>query len=147
MVHPTKRRTFSRERWEESQRRWKEWEADSSTQMRDEWKDWRHLAATEAGIIDPPEGGRFDSWVEDNPSQLAILTRAIREIPDLLRQAVLSPNVHSWSSVIAVLLRERDRLREEADERVRREEELWEQTKKRERDEASVAYRRLGLDR
>jgi hypothetical protein len=113
--------------------------------MRDEWKDWRHLAAMEAGIIVPPEGGRFDSWVEDNPSQLAMLTRAIRETPDLLRQAVLSPNVHSWSSVIAVLLRERDRLREEADERARREEELWERVKVRERDEALNAVRRIGV--
>ena len=80
----------------------------------DEWRDWRHLAAMEAGIIAPPEGTEWDQW-DDEPSQRAMLIRAIRETPALLSGAIRSPGVHSWAAVIAVLLRGRDERRTERD--------------------------------
>lgn len=102
----TKQRTWPRERIEASRAAW------DAGRFSDEWKPWRHLAAMEAGIIDPPTGTRWDQWDDDLPSERAILIRAIRETPDLLRTAILAPNVRSWSAVIAVLTRGRDVMRE-----------------------------------
>ena len=107
MTHPTKRRTYSRDQWEAAQAAW----AGFSS----EWRDTRHLAAMEAGIIVPPEGSEWDSWADESPSERAIIIRAIRETPALLRSAIRSPRVHSWAAVIAVLVRHRDEMRLDAD--------------------------------
>ena len=102
MTYPTKRRTYSREQWENAQLAWRVGEFSG------EWASWRHLAAMEAGIIDAPSGTKLDSWGDDDPSERALLIRAIRETPEALRLAITTPNVHAWSNVIAILTRGRD---------------------------------------
>jgi hypothetical protein len=62
------------------------------------------------GIIYPPTGLATDSWEDDEPSQRAILIRAIRETPKLLDRS-MRPDCRSWGDVIAYLLRGRDDLR------------------------------------
>jgi hypothetical protein len=136
--------TFSRERWLNAQTAWTVFYANASTEMRDEWPSWRKLAAETAAIIDPPTGDRFDSWNDDDPSQLAILTRAIRETPRLLEDAIRSSDVHSWAAVIAVLCRQRDAIRADLDERLQAEEDAWTAAKAAERAEASAALERIG---
>lgn len=74
-----------------------------------EWNDWRNLAG-KAGIIFPPAGTPDDSWGDESPSQRAILIRAIREQPRLLRRAITAGRVNSWSDVIERLLLGRDHL-------------------------------------
>jgi hypothetical protein len=113
MTHPTKRRTVSREAFEAARQAWTDGE------FSDEWKPWRHLAAMEAGIIAPPDGTKWDQWDDENPSERALLIRAIRETPDSLRRALRTPGVHAWSNVVAILMRRRDELRDdlEQDER------------------------------
>jgi len=113
MTAPTKRRTYSRTDWEAAQAAW------TAGRFSPEWRDWRHLAAMEAGIIDAPEGSEWDQWDDDEPSQRAILVRAIRETPALLRTAIRTPRVHSWAAVIAILVRGRDDMRAEAALRAR----------------------------
>lgn len=102
MTSSTKRPTFSREAWEGAQRAW------AAGDFSDEWRHWRHLAAMTAGIIRPPQGTKWDSWGDDQPSERAILIRAIRDTPEALTEAIRSPGVHSWSAVIAILIRGRD---------------------------------------
>lgn len=82
-----------------------------------EWREWRHLAAMQAGIIDPPTGTRWDSWADDQPSERAILVRAIREQPRALRAALTSGRCHTWAQVVRDIVIERDRLAEAADQR------------------------------
>jgi hypothetical protein len=90
----------------------------------DEWRLWRHLAAMEAGIIVPPKGDSYDSWDDDQPSERAQLIRAIRETPRALEAAIRAPNVHSWSAVIAQLVRRREGINADLDreERLHRDE-------------------------
>lgn len=90
-------RTFSRETWIEAMAAW---EAGG---YGPEWADWRLLAA-KAGIIFPPDGTAEDSWGDDSPSQRAMVIRAIRETPTLLRAAIEAPGVRSWFDVLARLL-------------------------------------------
>lgn len=95
-----RRRTlYTREQWEAAQASWSAGEPWS-----DEWKPWRHLAAEAAGIIDAPEGSRWDQWEDEHPSQRAILIRAIRETPDTLRRAIAMPGVRTWGDVIGRLI-------------------------------------------
>jgi len=105
MTSPTRQRTYSKDQWLGAQDAW----ADGD--FSDEWTPWRRLAAQQ-GILFPPEGTKYDSWGDDDPSQRAILIRAIRETPELLRYAITSKGVHSWASVIAVLVRGRDETRD-----------------------------------
>lgn len=81
----------------------------------DEWRPWRRMAAIEAGILFPPDGTAHDSWDDDAPSQRAILIRAIRETPQLLRRSIEAPGVRTWGDVIGRLLGGRDRMRDELD--------------------------------
>lgn len=97
-------RTFSYADWHEAQRQWAEGE------FSDEWRNLRHTMAMQ-GCIFPPAGSRFDSWEDDQPSQRAILIRAIRETPQLLARC--TRNARSWSQVIDRLIRARDEWREE----------------------------------
>jgi hypothetical protein len=80
-----------------------------------EWEPFRRLAATGPGIIFPPSGSKWDQWDEAHPSQRAILIRAIRETPDLLRWAIRGAKSPSWSAVITRLLAGRDEMREQLD--------------------------------
>src|SRR5512146_1944784 len=91
--------TFSRSHWEAALQAWQDGE------FSDEWKPWRHEAAMR-GMIYPPEGTKWDSWEDDEPSQRAMLIRAIRETPSLLHTAIARSR--SWYDVIAYIVRERD---------------------------------------
>jgi hypothetical protein len=125
-------KTFNRVDWEAALG---EWEAG---EFSDEWKPFRHQAAMR-GMIYPPSGTRWDSWEDDEPSQRAILIRAIRETPALLRRCI--DRSRSWSEVVAKVIAEIDELRDEA----------WRQTRQAERDryddpdprEATVAIKHL----
>jgi hypothetical protein len=99
-------RTFSREAFLHSQQLWKDGEFGP------EWLIWRQRAA-DRGFIFPPSGSKHDSVEDDEPSQRALIYRAIDETPELLRRAISLSR--SWSNVLAVLLQGRDGMREDAD--------------------------------
>lgn len=90
-------RTYSRQDLDRSRELWSDFSS--------EWEPYRRLAA-ERGMLYPPNGTKLDSWADDEPSQRALLIRAIRETPTLLRQAILRSS--SWSEVIGKLNRQRD---------------------------------------
>ena len=104
-----KRVTYSKAQFDEAADLWER--GDFSP----EWEPWRRLAARGPGIIYPPDGDAYDSWLDDHPSQRAMLIRAIRETPTLLRQAILRAHRASWSAVLDGLLEERDEMRSIAD--------------------------------
>jgi hypothetical protein len=106
----TKQRTYDRETY---QRAMAAWEAG---RFGPEWADWRGLAG-KAGIIFPPDGTAHDSWSDPRPSQRAMVIRAIRETPRLLRWALTRPGVQSWGDVIEKLLEGRDFMGIEGDRR------------------------------
>jgi len=125
-------RTFKRADLDEAERRWQ------AGRFSDEWRPFRHQAAMR-GFIFPPEGDRFDSWEDDEPSQRAILIRAIRETPALLDQCIARSR--SWAQVIALLTRERDAWREQDDLEARDEE--WRRRDEPTRSQAIEAYRAI----
>lgn len=86
-----------------------------------EWQPWRELAATSAGIIDPPDSSGSDQWGDADASDRVLLVRAIRENPNALRSALTSGEVHSWRQVVRLVVRELDRRAGEAEERAHRE--------------------------
>ena len=92
-------RTYPRAVWEEAQREWAEGE------FGEEWRDARHAMAMR-GWIHPPEGTQWDSWDDDQPSQRALLIRAIRETPQALMVAI--GRSRNWSDAIAQVLAWRD---------------------------------------
>lgn len=110
-------RTFDRETYLAARDAW------DAGRFGSEWADWRNIAA-KSGIIFPPTGTPDDSWSDESPSQRAILIRAIRETPRLLRRAISGAS--SWSDVIGRLLTYRDLMALEADQRV----EDWQTTKR-----------------
>lgn len=89
-------RTYSRESFTEAGRLWIE------GQFSKEWKPWRHRAAMR-GFIYPPVGTAMDSWGDDEPSQRAVIVRAIRETPKLLTRAI--DHSRSWGEVYAYLIK------------------------------------------
>ena len=103
-------RTYNRADWEAALQAW------DDGQFSREWREFRHAAAMR-GMIYPPEGTKWDSWEDDEPSQRAILIRAIRETPTMLMQAIA--NSRSWGDVIGYVIRRRDDLRAELDARER----------------------------
>ena len=103
-------RTYSKSAFDEARALW------SSGHFSDEWKPYRHQAAMR-GFIYPPEGTALDSWTDDLPSQRAMLIRAIRESPQLMTAAISRSN--SWGEVVAFVIRRRDDMREELDDRDR----------------------------
>jgi hypothetical protein len=104
-------RTFSRADWDAAQQAW------TDGRFSDEWREVRHQAAMR-GMIYPPVGTRSDSWDDDEPSQRAMLIRAIRETPALLSTAV--SRSRTWGEVIEYVIKRRDDMRAELDERDRR---------------------------
>ena len=94
-------RTFSRADWDEAEAAWSDFS--------DEWQPFRELALRR-GILFPPSGTKWDSWEDDSPSQRAILIRAIRETPELLKRCIGRSS--SWREVVANLTGERDEWRE-----------------------------------
>jgi hypothetical protein len=123
----TKTRTYDRETFLRARDAW------DAGRFGPEWSDWRGLAG-KAGIIFPPDGSLDDSWTDAKPSQRAIVIRAIRETPRLLRWALTRPGVASWGDVIEKLLDGRDRMGMDADAAERQ----WD-TVKRSRPPVSVA--------
>lgn len=113
MTSWTKQRTVTREQLEASRAAW------DAGDFGPEWRPWRHLAAMEAGIIMPPSGTRWDQWDDDEPSERAMVSRAMRETPDALRRALRSPGVRSWAAAVAIVTRHRDTLADDADRRER----------------------------
>jgi len=101
------RPTYTLEQIEEAKAAWLDFS--------DEWAPWRQMAANGPGIIYPPSGTKWDQWDDARPSQRALLVRAIRETPDLLRWAIRGAEP-SWSSVLARLLAGRDEMREQIEE-------------------------------
>ncbi len=97
-------RTFTRSELDKARAAW-----DEGGFSR-EWRDIRHKAAL-GGLIYPPAGTALDSWDDDNPSQRAMLIRAIRETPKLLDRCLIG--APSWTVVIARLTHARDGWREE----------------------------------
>jgi len=110
MTSHTKQRTYDHATYVRSRDAW------DAGMFGAEWPDWRNIAG-KAGIIFPPDGGPDDSWSDARPSQRAILIRAIRETPRMLRWALSRPGVESWGDVIGHLLRGRDGLAMDADRR------------------------------
>lgn len=106
----TKQRTFDRETYLRARDAW------DAGRFGPEWADWRGMAG-KAGILFPPAGSPDDAWTDPRPSQRAILIRAIRETPRLLRWAITRPDVRTWGDVIEHLLSGRDRLALDADRR------------------------------
>lgn len=115
-------RTYTLEDVQRARREWKQ------GRFSDEWRPYAKLAQL-GGIIYPPEGTRWDTWEDDEPSQRALLVRAIRETPDLLRASIIG--ARSWGEVIGRLLKGRDTMREDATLRDR--DDAW-----RRRDEPSA---------
>lgn len=103
-------RTFSRESWDAAQSAWRDGGFGS------EWRDVRHQAALR-GMLYPPDGTRWDVWDDNEPSQRAILIRAIRETPALLEQAIAK--CKSWHDVIAYIMARHIEWREALNERER----------------------------
>lgn len=106
-------RRVTREQLDASRRAW------DAGRFGPEWREWRHLAAMSAGIIDPPQGTALDSWADEDPSERAIVVRAIRETPRALRAALTSGRCHTWSQVVRALVIGRDAMGEDADRRQR----------------------------
>jgi len=103
------KRTVSSEAWTASEESWVGY-----TDRWLPWSEWRRYAAEEGDIIFAPRGTEFDQWDEDGPSERAIIVRAIRETPELLRHAIRVKGAPSWAKVVAVLVQERDAIRSEA---------------------------------
>lgn len=100
-------RTFRREDLVESRRRWDEGEFGS------EWAPYRRAAANR-GFIFPPEGSRWDSWEDDQPSQRAIVYRAIEDTPRALLAAISSSR--SWGQVVKALMVDLERRRQDSND-------------------------------
>lgn len=94
--------TFSREAWQEAEQAWTDGE------FGDAWEAFRIEARTR-GFIYPPTGTKWDSWEDDDPSQRAVLWRAIEETPRLLLTCIRRSR--SWHDVVRLLTAARDELR------------------------------------
>jgi len=99
-------RTFSGETYRESQAAWKAGEFSK------EWQPYRNLAASR-GFIYPPEGSKWDSWEDEEPSQRAIVYRAMQDTPEALAKII--GQSRSWFEVVRKLMADLDRRREDAD--------------------------------
>lgn len=97
-----------------------------------EWEDIRRLAA-ERGFLYPPTGTRHDDREAENPSQRAIVYRALADNPNALRAIVLRSR--SWQQVVDGIFGLEDRLRREAGEEERDAE--WD----RDHDDDRLTYR------
>jgi hypothetical protein len=106
-------RTFDRETYLRSEAEWKSfgWE----------WQHLRRIAADQ-GFILPPNGTAHDDRDAENPSQRAIIYRAMQDNPKGLEAIVRRSR--SWSEVVHGIIGLEARLAAEADELARNE--AWE---------------------
>lgn len=128
-------RTYSRETWEDAQRVWTEGEYG------DEWALVRSVAA-HRGMIYPPSGTRWDSWEDPNPSQRAIIYRALQDTPKTLHEAVRQS--WSWAEVVHRILRDLEDRREGV--QLAEKDDRWERKGEPDGREATVSLKRI-LDR
>ena len=106
-------RTYSRADFEAAQRAWESFGPA--------WHFYRQLAA-DRGMLYPPSGSKWDSWEDSDPSQRAIIYRAIEDTPRALVDVIKSSR--SWSEVVRKLMADLDRRREDAD--LREKDDEWE---------------------
>ncbi len=109
-----KRVTYTRQQTLEAREAWGSFSA--------EWDAWTLMASRGPGIIFPPSGSVHDSSEDGHPSQRAIIVRAIRDTPDLLRWAIRGCKEPSWSKVIERLLSGISEMREQVGLEVERDE-------------------------
>jgi hypothetical protein len=128
-------RTFSKADWDAADAAW------SAADLGPEWLEVRRRA-TLRGMLWPPHGSKWDSWDEDNPSQVAIVIRAIRETPELLLRCV--DQASSWGEVIGRLIAIRDEWQADQRRRAAVEERKWAAVKARDRAEAAAFMSRIG---
>jgi hypothetical protein len=128
-------RTFSRVDWDAAQAAW------SDVELGAEWLEVRRRAAIR-GMLWPPNGTRWDSWDDDNPSQVAIVIRAIRETPDVLLECI--DRSASWGEAIGRLIAIRDVWAADQRRQAALEEREWAAAKARDRAESAVFMSRLG---
>jgi hypothetical protein len=105
-------RTYSRDDWFQAKEAWRDfgWE----------WQELRRLAA-DRGMIYPPTGTRHDDRDAENPTQRAIVWRALQDNPAELRKLIL--RCRSWNGVVAGIIGLESRLRLDADDLER--DEAW----------------------
>ena len=97
-----RRATYTQEQMSEAEAQWEDFSG--------EWEPFRKRAH-QSGILYPPSGTKWDQWDDDNPSQRAVLIRAIRETPQLLTWAISGAKAPTWSAVIERLFSGRDEMR------------------------------------
>lgn len=97
--------TWSKAQWEEAEAAWADFSA--------EWSPYRDQAG-QRGMLYPPSGSKWDSWEDPQPSQRAIVVRAIRDTPALLTATIASSR--SWREVVNRLIARLAELRDDADE-------------------------------
>lgn len=95
----TRERTYSAKDWLAAEERWRAGEFDPA------WEPYRKAAA-EAGFIYPPSGSKWDEWDDEEPSQRALLYRAIIDTPETLMSAIRSSR--SWDEALRKALDWRD---------------------------------------
>lgn len=99
------RTTYDRATFLAAQRAWAEGDFGPA------WRRFRDLAA-ERGYLYPPSGTKHDDRDAENPSQRAIIWRAIEDNPGELERIVRRSR--SWSQVVDGIIGLEDRLREDA---------------------------------
>lgn len=98
-------RTFSRDDWLAAREAWQDFDP-----LR--WDRIRRIAA-EAGFIYPPTGSAHDDRDAEQPSQRAIVWRALEDNPTELEAIVRRSK--SWSGVVDRIIGMESRLRSDAD--------------------------------
>lgn len=99
-------RTYDRDTFVRARAAWEEGEFGSA------WSELRRLA-WERGFPFPPAGTKWDDRDDPEPSQRAIIHRALVDRPrDTIATVARS---RSWGQVVAGILQTEDRLREDAD--------------------------------
>lgn len=98
-------RTYSRDDFLRSREAWSDFGP--------EW-EWLRKLAIHGGMLFPPSGTRHDDRDAAEPSQRAIVYRALVDQPTELRKIVLRSR--SWSQVVDAIFGLEQRLRYDADE-------------------------------
>lgn len=81
-----------------------------------QWQELRRIAA-DRGFIFPPAGTKHDDRDADQPSQRAIIWRALVDNPEQTRAIVSRSS--SWSQVVDRIIGMEERIRRDADELAR----------------------------
>lgn len=104
------RRTYDRATFDAARRAWVDGKYGRG------WEPIRRIAA-ERGFLYPPSGTPDDDRDAEAPSQRAIIWRALQDNPDALRTIVSRSK--SWNDVVDRIIGLEERLRRDADERLR----------------------------